>query len=662
MRRSIVTAMVLGLALLGCSKSDKTGTAAKGQEGTTKTDPTAPGKTDPTTPGASTDATAKVGVEAGGIQREANEGPAAVVTKVSGTVEVRRVGEAEYQAIKADEKLYPGDQIRTAEQGSATVGLTDESVVEVAEVSTVAIASREGTADPGSSAAVLSGLARFTVSARAPGEGPFRVYTPAGVIVTTGTTYGVGVAASGEARVGVESGAVGVIGIADLAAPPVEVKSGNAVVLEASGTVAAPAAWPADDWGTWRDETDAKIEVAAALDAHAAALAKLEGELASTYVDLDATADSVATFEATAAASADAGDPAKYEAALPDGAASIDASFAVAGRAEALTWAYAGHAAIVTDLYLRHPTVVEPKWVVVQPRVDAAILWPKRFEITSAAYLEPLRVQYYVHHPRGRVHATLVGVTVPEFYAKVEPPAIDPIKVRGRVKTAVWVTPEMRYTASARPIWIAAPAVDWNAKAKFAVAAPRAKVAWYVRPPALKAKLLVGHELKGKYATGLKIAAPSPRASLRAAWKVPVGMKVKIGAPDLDLAMRSRAKVKLDAGGRLDVQAHRAAAIDASGKVGGKLDVKAPDVKGKLDVKAPDVKGKLDVVVPDVKGKIGAGVKLGGDAKAGAGAAAGGAVKAGGGVKVKAPEVKVKAPEVKMKAKGEVKGGIKLGN
>ncbi|HWO19657.1 MAG TPA: FecR family protein [Kofleriaceae bacterium] len=628
----------------GCSKSEDAGkggaTAGSAPAGSaaSKADPAKPddkpqeAKGDPA---AGKDAAATAaGVEPGGIQRDASEGPAAVVWAVKGTVEVRRVGETEHKAVKEGEKLYPGDTLRTGEESTATVALADESAVELAEVSSVGIASRDGTADPASAAAVLSGLARFTVVARAPGEGPFRVYTPAGVIVTKGTVYGVGVSASGDARVGVEQGAVDVVGLAAVDAEPVAVDAGSAVTLEAKGTVGAPAAWPTDDWGVWRDETDAKVEVAAAVDAHGAAMAELDRSLAETYADLDTSAQAVASFEVDAAASADANDPKAYETKLPEGSASIDASFGVAGRAEALTWAYASRAALAHDLYVRHPAVVEARWAPIGPRVDAAVLWPKRFEVTSAAYLEPLRVQYYVHHPRGRRHAALVGVAVPAFYAQVDPPEVEPVRVRGRVKTKIWVAPDVQYKASPRPVWIAAPAPTWNAKVRVVAAPPRAKVAWYVRPPSLKAKVLVGAPPSGRFVTRIAVRPPAPRAQLHAAWRVPVGAKIRVGAPDLAAGAKARASWKIGVG----VPAVR---------------VRAPDVRAGAGVKAG----------VGVKAGAGAGMGVGGGGGAGAGVGGGAGVR--GGVRVKVPavpdvKVKIKAPSVRIK--GEAKGQIKLGH
>jgi len=428
MRHHMTVLVALGLAsgLPACSKGDKKeepNPAAK----TTETTESSKSKAEPAKAGdkKSADPSVDVGINAGGITHDPKQGSLGTITAVNGTVEVRRLGETKYAAAKGDTQVYAGDVVRTGEAATATITLADESVVEVAEVSTVAIASRDGGADPASSAAVLSGVARFTVTPRAPGEGAFRVYTPAGVVLTKGTTYGVGVAASGEARVGVEQGVVEVVGLAALDAKPIIVEGGASVVLAANGDVASPSPWPADDWGTWRDASDAKIEVTAALDAHAAAMTQLTTELKDAYADLSASADSVATFEANAAASASANDTAKYEASLPEGAATIDASFAVAGRLELLTWAYASHATLATDLYVRHPAKVEAQWTVAAPAVDAAVLWPKRFEVTAVGYLEPVRMQYYVHHPRGRIHAPLVGITIPTFYAKVTVPELD---------------------------------------------------------------------------------------------------------------------------------------------------------------------------------------------------------------------------------------------
>lgn len=59
-----------------------------------------------------------------------------------------------------------------------------------------------------------------------------------------------------------------------------------------------------------------------------------------------------------------------------------------------------------------------------------------------------------------------------------------------------------------------------------------------MRPPTLKAKVFVGADVRGKLDSHLVVRPPEPRASLRARWTVPVGVKIKVGAPDLSAAAR----------------------------------------------------------------------------------------------------------------------------
>jgi hypothetical protein len=277
---------------------------------------------------------------------------------------------------------------------------------------------------------------------------------------------------------------------------------------------------------------------------------------------------------------------------------------------------------------------------------------------------------------------------VPEFYAKVDAPTLEPARVRGRVKSTIWLAPQVTYTASARPVWITWPSVDWRASVKVAPAPFRANAGWYVRPPTLKAKALVGTTVTGTWDSHLAMQAPEPRASFNARWKVPVGVKIKIAEPDLKAAANARMSWKLGATGDVDVRDHRAdvkGKIDAHvpdvrGDVKGKLDVHAPDmrgdVKGKLDVHAPDVRGKVEVHAPEIKGGVHIGVNAGAkasadakaaadaharaaaDAKAAADASARAAANAKASIKVQAPSIKIQAPSVKVKAKGS----FKLGN
>src|SRR5262249_18758849 len=100
---------------------------------------------------------------------------------------------------------------------------------------------------------------------------------------------------------------------------------------------------------------------------------------------------------------------------------------------------------------------------------------------------------------------------------------------------------------------------------------------------------------------------------------------------------------------RVDVAAPN---VDVKGKVKGKLDVHVPDVKGKLDVKVRDHREA-------VGGAVGAGVKVGGDAKA----KVDGAVNAGANIKVKVNVPKPPPPpSIKVEGKVKASGGFKIGN
>jgi len=575
---------------------------------------------------------AQIGVEPGPVQQ--TQGASAVLASVEGDVELRRLGEETFARGDKDAALYLGDQVRAGDGARATILFPDESAVELAEASTVAIGSRVATADPASSAAVLSGVARFSVSSRAPGEGPFLVFTPAGVVATKGTVFGVGVAADGDARVGVESGAVEVAGGAALDAP-LTVEANSAVDLTAAGKLQAPTAWPEDDWGVWRDQVDADIDVAATAVVHADAMAALTSELDATYGVLANLGTQVAAFEVEAAAEASADDSAGYSASLPEATIAIDASFLAALRLEYLTHAYLSRAVLAADLYVRHPKVVV--WATLEPRVQAAVLWPKRFDAMVVAYFEPLRVQYYLHHPRGRAHARWVGVAVPSFHASVTPPDVPSAKVKAKLELEVFVPPSVRFAATARAVWIAAPNANWHANAKLKVAPPRGKLAFWMRPPKLKAKAIFGVDVKAKIAPSFALRPPTARGQLKAQWAASFGHKLKLPPPDLRAAAEARAKWTADI-----------AAPDVNADVHARLDL--PKVKAKAHGKAVAA-AKLDA-----RAKI--------DAAANAKAAAKAKLQTGtaavGSVKLKAPELK--APKAKAKAEAKGHASFKLGN
>jgi hypothetical protein len=583
---------------------------------------------------------AQIGVEPGPVEQK--DGPAALLAKVSGPIELRRLGEETYAVAKQGDVLFAGDQVHAAAGAGAVILFPDASTAELAELSSLAIGSRVAAADPASSAALMEGVARFSVSPRAPGEGPFIVFTPAGLVATKGTVFGVGVAADGDARVGVESGEVEVAGAVAFDAP-LSLEASHAVELSAAGQLAAKTPWPQDDWGVWRDQADADLNVAAAASLHADALVALAADLEHSYDAVARLGAEVASFEADVAAKASANDAAGYRAQLPAGALAIDASFLAALRVEWLTHAYAARALLAQELYVRHPEVVA--WTKLEPRLQAAVLWPKRFDATTVTFFEPLRIQYYLHHPRGRAHAQLVGIAVPSFYAGVAPPELAGAGIRSKLGFKPFTPPEVRATATARPVWIAAPNLRWHAKLNADVAPPRGKVAFWVRPPQLKSKAMLNADIKAKVVPAFAVRPPQARGQLKGKAGFALGHKIKVARPDLDAAAKARTSWTL-AGSAPKVEAGAERELTAKAKLNAKA--KAPEAKGKLSAKA-----KLGLAEAKFSAKKRALATSTADARVNSKAEA----KAGAELKLKAPEVK--PPQVKVSGKASAK--FKLG-
>ena len=356
---------------------------------------------------------------------------------------------------------------------------------------------------------------------------------------------------------------------------------------------------------------------------HADAMAALASELEGTYGALASFGSEVAAFEAEAAAQASAGNSASYGASLPDAALAIDASFLTGLRLEYLTHAYLSHAVLAADLYVRHPQVVV--WAAIEPRVQAAVLWPKRFDAMAALYFDPLRLQYYLHHPRGRAHAKWLGVVVPTFYASVTPPEVSPAELEAKLEFKPFTPPSVTFQATARPLWVAAPEANWRARAKFRVAPPRGKVAFWVRPSKLRARAMLGASAKAEIAPAFAVRPPAARGALDAKWSVALGDKIELPAPDLKAGAKARAEWKAEvAAPDLDVHAKTAAKAKAKA---------AADAKAAAKVKAA------------ANAKAAAHSKLAG---------------ASASLKVKAKAPELKAPELKAHASG--RASFKLGN
>ncbi len=557
---------------------------------------------------------ARIGVEPGPLEYDPGEGSAAVVASARGKAEIRRVGMEIWEEVRADAPLHEGDQVRASEGGLVNLTLVDETAVELAEESAVAIGSRKVTADPASSAALLYGVARFTVAARAPGEGPFLTFTPGGVIAAKGTVYTAGVAASGVTRVGVEAGAVEVAGSARLDAP-VAVAAGQAVVVAPAGEVGAPGAvGDADaDWGAWRDGAEADLDTKTAAEFHARRAQALEAELEAAYAELEVQTAAAADAEAKAEAAEQARDPAAYRAAAPEVGGAVDASFAMSLRLEYLTSAMLAHAYVADALYVRHPEVVaviEPA----RPRLAGAVLWQKKYQVVADLHVEPLRAYYYVHHPVGRVHARLVAYRVPPFYARVRLDYPAPV-VTGRVKLAVYRPPVVITPAHGRirkTVYVRAPRIGWYAGVKARVHPAPARVHWYVQPKAPRSRVVFGARPSGsvKVKAVFVAAPPTPRVRAVVRFAGPRDQHAPQGGGRVDLRGQPAAAVKIKAGvragggapARVEVRDRRGGeAAGARARVGVK--VKGP----RIQVNAPKVRP------PRVKGsvKVKAGVRVG---------------------------------------------------
>ena len=102
----------------------------------------------------------------------------------------------------------------------------------------------------------------------------------------------------------------------------------------------------------------------------------------------------------------------------------------------------------------------------------------------------------------------------------------------------------MTFQATARPLWVAAPEANWRARAKFRVAPPRGKVAFWVRPSKLRARAMLSASAKAEIAPAFAVRPPAARGALDAKWSVALGDKIELPAPDLKAGAKARAAAK----------------------------------------------------------------------------------------------------------------------
>lgn len=471
----------------------------------------------------------KIGVEPGAWEQPKDVGAEAVVATREGSVGVRRVGEEAFADVTADKlQLFAGDQLRTGAEGKATVTMADETVVELAADSVVAVGDRNAGADPASSAAVLYGVARFSVAERGPGEGPFLVYTTSGIIGTKGTTYAVGVAATGETRVGVEDGEVEVAGTAKLD-EPVTLAAGKAATLSVKGEIADPEEFTEDDWGDWIDELEAEADPEKVVEVHTEELEAEEAATEEAYAELEELTNATAELEANDEKLEEENDAEAYEAGAEEGAATIEATFLASLRLQQLTYAMLGHAYVANEVYLRHPDELEAVFAPARPRVYGAILYHKKYHAAVYGHVRPLRDVYYVHHPRGREHAKMVKHAVPKFYGKVKLRPLPPGLARKHVRMAVYRPPEVKRFKKGKRVWVAAPAPKWAAKAEAKPRKYRGR-GWYVRPKSRRGRVFAGVETTRKRPRYFGVTKPKALGSVEVRLGIgPRGGKVGVG-------------------------------------------------------------------------------------------------------------------------------------
>lgn len=460
---------------------------------------------------------ARIGIRPGGFTVDEATGAEAVMVAHEGAVGIRRVGEETFSAAPSTGavELYAGDQIQTGDDARATLMLADGSTAELAEQSVVAIADRDADADPASSIAVLVGVVRFEITGRAEGEGPFLVFVPAGVVNALGTTFAVGVAATGDARVGVEEGTVEVAGSSDLT-HTASLTADKAVALSAGGELAAVAKLDAQ-WGTWRADLEAAVEPTAALDAHVKAAKAAEVQIEAGFDVLQDLTVKAAQVDADAESMKEKSDLVGYEASAEARVGAIEAPFLVSLRLEQLTFAMLAHAQVAQELYLRHPQALATIYL---PNADLsarAILHHKKFHAACKAHVKPLRAAYYRHHPRGRGYAKAAGAEVPEFFRKAKVAAGKNAAHPKLDAIAVYRPRRPAKLDKKRHLEPNGPAHGWHAKREL-----KAKPAgWYNVAPDARAALLLRGKPKRAPERVFRAHAPEPRERVTLAWGKP---------------------------------------------------------------------------------------------------------------------------------------------
>jgi hypothetical protein len=432
--------------------------------------------------------TGRVGVKPGGLLTT-GVGPDASLMWSEGTVSVRRVGEDRFVDATPKMQLYSGDAIWTGPHTEATVALADETLVQLAEESVLVVGNRAVSADPASSAALIYGVARVSVSPRVRGEGAFVLSVGSALVAAKGTAYAAGLVAGGAARVGVEHGEVEVVG-AQALDKPVTLGPAEVALISPAGDVGPPHEFKSDDWGDWRFKAEATADLAALARTHSDRLVGEEARLDTDYLLLQKLVTSASTLTWRAEENTSPKAAAEYKATAPERGAAIEAAYRVGLEIARLTHAALSDAFVLAELRARHPAELGAQLVEFTQEIAAAQLYDKKLQLVSAIYLGPLRSAYYAHTARGRARAASLDMPPPSFaqVKLVDPPAAEIAK---RIPPGLYVPPRLESATHLHPLWQHAPKAGWDDRLTLQPVMPR-QGSWYVAPPRVEARVLAG--------------------------------------------------------------------------------------------------------------------------------------------------------------------------
>lgn len=458
----------------------------------------------------------RIGVKPGPLTHD-GVGPAAALMESLGAVTVRRVGEERFEDSTPNMGLYAGDEVWTGPHAQATLALADETLVELAEETVVLIGNRAVSSDPASSASVLYGVARLSISPRARGEGAFLTMVGGTIVGAKGTAIGVAVAAGGYVRVGVEHGEAEVVGPSALD-KPITLETEQGVAVDPKGVVGAIEPFKEDDWGAWRYGVEGKLDVATTARYHADHMVGWEARLDADYLALQTVGTKASTLTWQAESAAKTKNLAQYKASAVDRGASIEAMYRLATEVARLTSASLSEQFILTELYARHPKEVEAQYLEFSQEMAGALLDDKKLQVVSEVFLAPLRPAFYAYTARGRASAANLDMPPPAFaqVKLVESPA----EITKRAGPGLYVPPVIDSTTHGHAVWQRAPAVGWNARLTLQPVPTRAS-SWYVAPVNADPKLLVGVPSQGPAPTVFPAAAATAADNAELGFLIP---------------------------------------------------------------------------------------------------------------------------------------------